>query len=616
MRKSKKLIAILATLALLVTMLVPMVGPAAAGTTYESLTVPTVDTGDDRDLGTLYIKIDPFAQDSAAIFSLPADFVLDVDDFTVLENDADVAALSNLGTDNEFKLDLNFGSFGGTEEYTVKIGLKSIDIPDGFSGDIELTVTSVKGQLPSGTVVVGRTSDGEVTLSVVDVPTFGDNGTENGKIKINVKENTAGALDKTTTSLKFKLPANFEWVIFDDNNDSNGDVLDISGSGDPSEDVFYTVDGRTLIVVCNEDNYKGFYRIVADIIPGTDAKNGDVKVSVSGDSSLTPSSLLVGKYADYGFETSLGAIPEVLAGREDQEIAELTIEENVDNSIPAGRTLVLTLPVGAVWANPGIQKTEGGFGVASITLANDDRECKIKFSQGANTAAGKITFKDIKVNLAPDLAAGDLIVKASGSAGISGDIPVATIIAPVTVTADNKDLIIGKAGQVAGDITITENQKEALIGGKTLELELPDEVAWDGDPTVEVTSGDLEIENVDTDTDGNLLTFDIKSDSSTASTIKISDIQYKVNRSVVEGPIKVKVKSGEALCDWLGDLDDVNLEKHDVVTTVVNATVVTPAPGDQKATVVFTINDTNFTVNGAAQAMDVAPYIKDGRTFL
>jgi len=44
--------------------------------------------------------------------------------------------------------------------------------------------------------------------------------------------------------------------------------------------------------------------------------------------------------------------------------------------------------------------------------------------------------------------------------------------------------------------------------------------------------------------------------------------------------------------------------------------VATPAPGEQKTKVVFTINDTKYTVNGVEQTMDVAPYIKDDRTYV
>jgi hypothetical protein len=50
--------------------------------------------------------------------------------------------------------------------------------------------------------------------------------------------------------------------------------------------------------------------------------------------------------------------------------------------------------------------------------------------------------------------------------------------------------------------------------------------------------------------------------------------------------------------------------------SVVVANCVTPAPGEQKATVVFKVGDTKFTVNGAEQTMDVAPYVKNGRTYV
>lgn len=47
----------------------------------------------------------------------------------------------------------------------------------------------------------------------------------------------------------------------------------------------------------------------------------------------------------------------------------------------------------------------------------------------------------------------------------------------------------------------------------------------------------------------------------------------------------------------------------------VGGAAVTQAGAGEKATAIFRIGDTRYTVNGAEQTMDVAPYIKDGRTW-
>jgi Copper amine oxidase N-terminal domain. len=67
------------------------------------------------------------------------------------------------------------------------------------------------------------------------------------------------------------------------------------------------------------------------------------------------------------------------------------------------------------------------------------------------------------------------------------------------------------------------------------------------------------------------------------------------------------VMTTNAYSDWDG---------IDNIAKVAIANVVTPAPDAQKATVVFTVDNTKYTVNGVEKTADVAPYIKDGRTFL
>ena len=52
------------------------------------------------------------------------------------------------------------------------------------------------------------------------------------------------------------------------------------------------------------------------------------------------------------------------------------------------------------------------------------------------------------------------------------------------------------------------------------------------------------------------------------------------------------------------------------MANAVIAKLVTPAPADMKKAATFVIGDTKFTVNGVEFTMDVAPYVKDGRTYL
>ncbi|OPX91362.1 MAG: hypothetical protein A4E53_00707 [Pelotomaculum sp. PtaB.Bin104] len=66
--------------------------------------------------------------------------------------------------------------------------------------------------------------------------------------------------------------------------------------------------------------------------------------------------------------------------------------------------------------------------------------------------------------------------------------------------------------------------------------------------------------------------------------------------------------------------DAANVNEGEFVTgTVVKLKVadcVTPAPGDTKGISVFKIGESKFTVNGVEKTMDVAPYLKNDRTYM
>jgi hypothetical protein len=173
-----------------------------------------------------------------------------------------------------------------------------------------------------------------------------------------------------------------------------------------------------------------------------------------------------------------------------------------------------------------------------------------------------------------------------------------------------------------------------------------------------VATGDLKIDTAnvrtkaDSGTDDNMLSIPIDRKSTSASTIKVSGIKLVLDRTVPEGDVYVKVKGAAVseVNDNATIIDKLSLETDSgkytgyvtysgirifklsgsgtsdspfqifpttsTAAKCVLAKVTTPAPGEQKATVVFKVGDTKFTVNGAEQTMDVAPYVKNGRTYI
>ncbi|NLM13207.1 MAG: copper amine oxidase N-terminal domain-containing protein, partial [Epulopiscium sp.] len=145
-------------------------------------------------------------------------------------------------------------------------------------------------------------------------------------------------------------------------------------------------------------------------------------------------------------------------------------------------------------------------------------------------------------------------------------------------------------------------------------------------PTVEVTDGDLEIDdkNIKVASDDVTLIIPVKTDSREASTIVISDITVDLDRTIPEGTFKLEI-GGDALVENYGSASADYKEgkfRTDYVAKVEFANVVTPNPEDlssgkasaQKAT--FTVGSVDYTVGEEVATADVAPYIKDGRTMI
>jgi hypothetical protein len=622
-RNSK--LALLLVLAMLATLFVGI--PAAqAATTYQMLTTPTLTAGDTGQMsGQIHIRFDPLTTTSSAIISLPSDdYDLNIASCVVSGvygvNDNSLQVGTDLfyeevsGSDYELKLTV----YAKNTDVDVYLKL-NMDIPSSASGEVKATITALSGQFVGGELTIAKLSDGEVALSVPDVKEITESGSDAGAIIINMKENTAGALKEDPESLRFTLPKGFTWVSF-----AGGKVYDITYGEDLTGKVYYEVDGRDLYVRCHDTDGatsttgKKLMRLRATIdVDSTEAKLGDVKVTVRGKSTFSPSSLVVAKYVDYGVTVEAKNATEVLAGRLAEEVGDIVIDEAAGNSLVDGRTVILTLPDKAKFVEDSYTfDTEGGVDVEGVTLNSDRDQLKFKIDNTGNDA-GKITIKDIEVDLAVDMAPGDLVVTVSGSAGVSGDVVVAKVLAPITVTGSENEVKIGIKDQPAGDITIVEAKAEALMDGGRLELTAPSGVAWSKVPTVTVTAGDVELGSITRTTSNRVLVIPIKAESSEAATIKISNITFTVDRTVPVGTLVVSA-GGTAVNEDLMEngADNLVFEDAEYVAKFVAAVVVTPAPGETTGTAVFTIGSTTYTLNGEAVTMDVAPYIKDGRTFL
>ena len=681
MKLKRKALSILMTLCFLAAMIVPTATPAFAAGDFTPLSTPNVDDGSVTALGGVFIRITAgsLRENNTVNFRLPSDFVwvsaksssngaMTSSDWSVSSttygdiygqangnyievpdsygNDMnglkDVSLSVKQLSDREISVTVNGNPKSGYESY-LYIYPNKIWVEDGHDGTIDLVATVPSGSgFPPGTITIGNVSGGEVDISVSGTTSF----TDNDKITIRLTEDTAGSLEGGNKSLELKLPSGFVWSSL-----PAADSLNLiwgKESEKPTNTNLFTTNGKgdTLYVNFPSDfsttEAMSFeFDVTVTVDDETKAKTGDVTVKVSGETDVTPSEFSAGSYGTYDSGITAGDPTTVYAGMLEQKIAPITIAESVKDSIIKGRTLTLELPENARWGDIDTDSDNG----LSIDLTGfpgtDGKIAKFTFD-GPSTKAAELVLEDLEVSLEPGVT-GDLVIKVGGTAGLSGELTVAEIISPITAEAASAPEIKIGTVNAGGDVTISETEAGAIKGDKWIVLDLPTGVRFANKPSVEVIEGDLDIDtgSLKSQEDDNMMTFKVDSDSTEASTLKLTDLNYIVDRTVAEGNVVLKVK-GSAVAN-VNDSAEVN-DYYDVRdgnqiyidnvsaftadsgpaifsrsatnASVVAAKVVTPAPTDVSATVSFVIGSTTYTVNGVEATMDVAPYLKSDRTFL
>ena len=715
MRKNKKLIAILATLAMLLTFL-PLGAGVALGATGYTATVTTVDDNKWQQLGTVSAEIGAglLSNGHAVNLSLPTN------DFKFYNDDIGAASIDKVRVGNDDKYQIYQNTVTGvvyyaeilvpknyegndnalyddtlvagkpnrldisildTNEIQVRIAedltgigsgnrahfrlyLNKIFIEDGYTGDIELNAertTSISG-FPGGKVLVGRCPGGRVDLAVPELNTFTDSTT----VRLRLRETVAGSLEKDTESLRLTLPSGFAWAQLTSTEAAGYPIKindyiyakDIGGGG------FHGLtlgtgevkDDEIKINVTNESIDGVWLELLVKVTVDdeTKAQTGDVKARIGGKSDTNVSEAPIAIYGEYGSKIEAkGTAPKVVAGMLEQEITDIVIKEAAAGSLVKGRTIILTLPDNAKWGEVDKGDSDKSCSIDLVGFpGRDGKAAKWEVTKQSTKDAATLELEDLEVVLEAGVT-GDLEIEVSGTAGISGKIKVAEVIAPVEVKADGKpEVRIGLAGQKGADLTITEiaaGTIEDFTNAKLI-VDLPDGIKFDKIPKVEITEGDLDInesgiKRQKDDIDDNQMVIPIDRKSSKASTIKISDIVYTLDRNVPEGDITVKIKGaaviqvhdrGEigdyySLTAGFADNEMVKIEGKEAfrldgskiwpqsgtAAKVAGAVCVTPAPGETKpGTAVFKIGDTKYKVGDKEETMDVAPYVKNNRTFL
>jgi hypothetical protein len=538
---------------------------------------------------------------------------------------------------------------------TISIPITYLVVPGGVSGSVNLNASSPGGLFSSGTVPIATAGTGAVTLAAESVETVTDSGGTVGTIDIT--ESLAGALANSgsTAALKLTLPSGFTWTGVGTPQVVWGTFL---GGATPFNTPLNASANANLINFSTSNNdralnisvgpaaistARAFIKLTPTIaVDPSIAKLGDVVVTVGGAADGSPSTLTVAKYGTFELGVKeVGEVPAVTAGKA-VELGKFQITEGVAGSLVNNRTIKLSLPSNVYWVEGSMPEidnslsTKGGVGnIAFDRVGSSGNEISATVPYTANSTAAILVFKNAEVTT-PVSFTGPIEVTVSGTQGITGTLTLANVASAVSVTAGSPvNVQIGTAGVKVADYTITEaaagnlestitwsaqdtttGQVETTSLNTTafVKLTLPTGVNFTVAPTVTVTAGDLQIGTVSTGT--GFAQFNIKSTSTVASTITVSNIQLTIDRTVPEGTVKISVK-GPAVDQNLNNSQTAVIYPNNTsAASAVVANVATGPSGQLTGKAVFKIGEASYTLNGETVAIDVAPFISDSRTFL
>jgi Copper amine oxidase N-terminal domain. len=691
-RISKKF-ALLLVLAMMATMFVGM-GTASAATTNSALTIPTVsvDANNGQTLGTIQLVESTIGSIGSntiggtvyeqVVVTLPAgsQFVTPAVVGTFAQF-VDCPTNNTSGTLNGIE-DGNLQFVAGTNR-TLVFNITGRSAANGsnpavinllFNGassqvkissgaaDYAVNILDTTNAISSGDVINAHVGVGGTSAYALSAPTVSQ-GTGKALGIIRIVENTKGALDNTAShnSISVTVPEGITITEatcttaggFPANSITNGAgtantaVLGTTSSG---------LSKATFYVINKSQALPGIIDITLTVTVDLNAKKGDIVATIGGNNTyITPTTVIVGKYGEYGITAACDDPTNIYAGRVDAKIGTFVITENVVATLVADRSVNLELPEGCKWVTiptPVTTKSSLQLTNGQVLTGSSERIASFKVNPASSGSASTVEFRQGTVSVPADFPAGDLNITFSGTAGAEADdgskvtVKVATIVTPITLTGatPSPTIIIGAQDQTDTSFEVVEAGVGALaakgpaagttvtawrlVSGNIFEpvyaaastynaelwIQAPAGVYFTDLPEISVT-GDLKI-----DTNGVKLSSDDKniilpittSSTSTASTISFKNVHFTVDRTVPQGAMKLTA-TGTAVDQWFRYYEESSLT---AAAKGQVAQVTTPAPDAQNKVATFVVGQSTFTLEGVEITMDVAPYIKDSRTFL
>ena len=547
----------------------------------------------------------------------------------------------NYKKNNEKEVQVTVQAGSGAQEFLIPLDVEL------KGGDATVAVdgngTVISDMSP---IIFAKTSDSKATVTAEDAKNVYKSGVV---ADVTIEETIAGSIgtNEITVSLD---NTDYEFVGL-----TAGNLKFSKGfSGLTAADVTLEQDGAaTATVTDDEFTFKlstpatgAPGRVVLDGVKvrlksGKTVNTGDeIAITIEGE-GVTTTTVKVAETKELGSTLTMKdkKVVDMVAGRE-QKIT-FTLEENVDDSILDARTIEVRLNQGflANTAVTGSNLTAGtevnaiknkikvndgvaGADVTDFTLVTDKDDRVIGFDfaivggQLQSNKNDKIKFEDVKVYMPVDKT-GDVVISAEGRAlGQTVEVTAVNVKAPVETSNEALTLKVGLKDQKGGKLVITETDKGMLKQSKDLVITVDkqdDGFEFTGKPVVEVTEGDLKLDLDNMKQTATAITIPVLRASKTASTITITEMPIKVDRTVPEGKYDLKLNGAAVEPDCT--FGSVTVEGFINVGTPNTQDL--SANGLRKGTTSFVIDSAKYLVNGVEAEMDAAAYLDPaGRTMV
>jgi hypothetical protein len=486
----------------------------------------------------------------------------------------------------------------------------SLDIDKDVTGDIKATVR-VYGKNGTQTVfdetetpTIAKVSSGDITVSAASAKTLYVGSDQTGA-KITFKEIGPKAFSDMDKDIKLAiLTSGVTWDY--SGLDWNPTYCSANDTSDSTDKVLY------MEVSEDANDRAQISKLV--VIPSfkvSPAAEGEVKVKVSGD-GIETTTFVVGKVGAGDVDVTVEDADEDFVYRgQFATFDDVVVTLDPGLEISEDDWFSITLPDGLKFADVS-EPVDAEAPASYQELIKNDKTAWFTFDGDADD---EIDLTDFVIVADADAVLGDLAITFAGA--VEGTYVIGQVKDAFTVTTAPFALQTGLTSVAGADIVITETADGALkpsgegytdIDDKDYEygwfsLVLPAGVTWDGVPTVKVTEGDLEIDDVWIGEDFRELYFEISEISNLESTITLSDVQYTVLSQPGLGDLNILIGGG------VGDYGYNIASSKPLVKTAIGTVATHP-------TAAYVIGAPTFTVNGAVQNVVTPSYIKDGRTYL